>query len=248
MHALASLAVVGSRIVQRMLDARRAAVRSLSLIAALVASVLLATQPAHAGPPAWWVGDRSFGVGLAVGGGLSYNVIPSLSPPANAWGPQADFLNLELRFFFRHQHALHVYSQLGNTLLSAIVAGLRRDPTQPGELVFASVGVLYDFNVPLGEGLESYRRRWIIAPGLELGGDLGFGGSYVADRPAKVAVRVPIRWGVEWLVGGGARGRPVGFSLMLRAFFEPMGWAQNRGVAVITQGGAALIEGAVIWY
>jgi hypothetical protein len=175
-------------------------------------------------------------------------VIPSLAPPRNAWGPQADFLNLELRVFFRNQHALHVYLQRGNTLISAIVADVRSDPTMPGELVFASLGVLYDFNLPCGGWSNHRRRRWILAPGLEVGGDLGFGGSYVTMRPAKVALRVSIRWGVEWLLGGGARGRLVGLSLMVRAFFEPLGCASHRGVAVITQGAAALIEGAVIWY
>lgn len=217
---------------------------SLGLAASL--SVALVAPRVEAGPPAWWLGDRSFGVGMAIGGGASYNVIPSLDPPRNEWGPQADFLNLELRVFFRNQHALHVYSQLGNTLISAIVAGFRRDPTQPGELVFASLGVLYDFNLPCCGGLEQLRRRWILAPGIEVGGDLGFGGSYVTMRPAKVALRVPIRWGIEWLLGGGARGRPVGLSLMARAFFEPLGWASHRGVSVLTQGAAALIEGAVI--
>ncbi len=181
----------------------------------LAAAIVLWAQTSLAGPPAWWVGPRSFGIGMAIGGGASYNVIQSLHPPANGWGPQADFLNLELRFFLRNQHALHVYSQLGNTVASAVVSAVRTDPTMPGELVFASLGVLYDFNVASGDYPASERRRWIIAPGLEFAGDLGFGGSYVSARPAKVAVRIPFRWGVEWLVGGGARGRPVGYSLML---------------------------------
>lgn len=222
--------------------------REMALGWLIASSVVLASARSDAGPPAWWVGPRSFGIGLAVGGGASYNVIPSLSPPANAWGPQADFLNLELRVFFRNQHGLHIYSQLGNTLLSAIVAGVRTDPTQPGELVFASLGVLYDCNLPFGDHFTAPRRRWILAPGLEVAGDYGFGGSYVRTRPAKFALRIPVRWGVEWLVGGGARGRPVGLSVMLRAFFEPLGWARNDGVEVLTQGAAALIEGAVIWY
>jgi hypothetical protein len=224
------------------------AVRRVVVAMGMALAGVLAAAVAEAGPPPWWVGPRTFGVGMAVGGGVSYNVVPSLRPPSNAWGPQADFLNLELRFFFRNQHALHVYSQLGNTLVSAIASALRNDPTMPGELVFASLGVLYDVNLRFGDAFDGERRRWILAPGLEIAGDYGFGGSYLRTRPAKFAVRIPIRWGVEWLVGGGARGRPVGYSLMLRSFFEPLGWAQHDGPPVITQGFAALIEGAVVWY
>jgi len=216
-------------------------------LVAVLAFAVSSPSSAEATTPAAQSVRRTVGVGVAIGGGASYNVIPSLVPPRNEVGPQASFLNLELRFFFRNQHALHVYSQLGNTIASGIAAAVRTDPTMPGELVFASLGVLYDFNVPLGATPGSERRRWIIAPGLEIAGDIGLGGSFAATRPTKFALRIPVRWGVEWLFGDPAV-RLFGVSVFIRAFFEPLGLAQHSSPPVITQGAAALIEAALVWY
>jgi hypothetical protein len=211
---------------------------------ALASSALLLAEDAHAGPPAWWVRRRSFGVGLALAAGASYNVVPSLDPPAVVWGPQASLPSLELRWGLPNDALVHVYSQLGNTLLSGILAASRTDPNAPGELVFASLGALYDFNLPLGDWPGFHRRRLVLAPGLELGGDLGFGGSFERTRPAKVALRIPVRVGVEWLLGP----RPIGLSLTLRSFFEVAGWARNNGRESVTQGFASLVECGLIFY
>lgn len=196
---------------------------------------------AAAAPAAHAQGHRRvFGVGTVVGGGASYNVLPALYPPRVDWGPQADFGTLELRFFLRHGGSIDVYSQLGNTLVSAITAAVPRRPDEPGALVFASLGVLYNFNVNL------WRRRvfLLLAPGLELGGDLGVGGAYERTHPVKAAVRVPLRVGVEWL----DHERTFGLQFMVRAFAEVLGYARHADAQTIVPGAAALAEVGLIAY
>ncbi len=183
---------------------------------------------------------RSWGIGTVFGGGISYNVVPSLMPPAVAFGAQADLGTLELRFFVTERYSIDVYSQLGNTLLSSISAALPRQPSEPGSLIFASLGVLWAFHIPFASGAHSV----IVAAGLEVGGDVGVGGLYEMTHPVKFAFRVPMRVGVELLL----RSRAVGFQFLARPFLEAYGYARQGGRDIVSPGFGVLAEVGVMFY
>lgn len=182
--------------------------------------------------------SRRVGIGSVLGGGFSYNVIPSLSPPALALGPQADFGTIEVRWFLPSGHSIDLYSQFGNTLISTALALTPRRTDAPGTLVFASLGALYNLN--LGTG----RTRALLALGIEVGGDYGVGGSYDRTRPVKAAFRIPARIGVERLFPDAS----LGLQFMLRPFFEVVGYGRNDGQSLTSPGFAVLAEIGFVFY
>jgi hypothetical protein len=217
---------------------------SVARTAHAIATVAAAPAPAApAAPVATPLRTRTFGIGTVLGGGVSYNIVPSLEPPQVALGPQADFGTLELRWFFAHGGSIDVYSQLGNTLVSTIAAAVSTDPARPGQLMFASIGALYNANLLLATTQRPV--YLLLASGLEIVGDVGAGGSFERTRPLKGALRIPFRVGVEWLVG---ERRSIGIQLMTRTFFEFIGYASNNGQSRIAPGVASLLELGLLFY
>ncbi len=219
------------------MSVRRARLRCSALLVLTALGLALFTSPTGAHAQSRPI-RRTIGIGSVLGFGVSYNVIPSLNPPAVAIGPQADLGTLELRFFQPGGHSIDLYSQLGNTVLSATYALWPRRPDEPGQLVFASLGALYAINV--GTGLT----RGVFALGLEVGGDYGVGGLYDRTHPLKAAFRIPARVGVERLFPDAS----LGVLFLLRPFFEVVGYAANDGRSITSQGVAVLAEVGFVFY
>lgn len=212
-----------------------------AFVVAVLACAALFAERAEAQARGPVVQSRRIGIGSVLGGGFSYNVIPTLVPPTIALGPQADFGTLEVRVFLPRDHgSIDLYSQLGNTILSGALALAPRAPSDDGSLVFASLGALYDFDRPFADP----RWRAILAFGLEVGGDYGVGGRFDRTHPTKIALRIPARIGVERLFPE----RAFGLLFVLRPFFEVVGYARNEAGSVVSPGVAVLAEVGFVFY
>jgi hypothetical protein len=146
--------------------------------------------------------DRWWGIGAAVGGGVSYSAIVARADSgvriidSSTVRPVAQFPTIEAQFFYRREYSVDLSLPLINNIVGSVL----------------SKGLLWSFDTFFNANVGSGMARLVIGPGL------GFA-AYATGGLGAAAVRFPGQVGVELLTPK----RWFGFKLLARPWVEVAG-------------------------